>query len=62
MGIATILESRGIVVLAFGKGKAEAVRLAIEGESDEQHPASLLQGHPRVTFVLDDAAAERLSR
>ena len=44
------------------KGKAEAVRLAIEGESDEQHPASLLQGHPRVTFVLDDAAAERLGR
>jgi glucosamine-6-phosphate deaminase len=62
MGIATILESRGIVVLALGEGKAEAVRLAIEGESDEQHPASLLQGHPRVTFVLDDAAAERLGR
>jgi glucosamine-6-phosphate deaminase len=60
MGIATILEAKRIVMLAFGPAKAEAVRLAIEGESNEQHPASLLQGHPSVTFVLDEAAADRL--
>jgi glucosamine-6-phosphate deaminase len=61
MGIATILESHRIVMLALGEGKSEAVRLAVQGEPGEQHPASLLQGHPNVTYVLDDAAAGGLS-
>lgn len=62
MGIGTILEARRIVLLATGEGKAEAVQRAVAGEVDVNHPASLLQNHRRVTFVLDEAAAGLLSR
>ncbi len=62
MGIGTIMEARQIVLMATGDGKAEAVRRAIEGEADPSHPASLLQRHDHVTFVLDDAAASGLAR
>ena len=57
MGIGTILEAKRIVMLATGRGKAEAIRLAVEGEIDESHPASLLRLHPAVTIVLDRDAA-----
>ena len=62
MGIGTILEARRIVLMGIGEGKAEAVRRAVEGEVDESHPASLLQKHGQVTFVLDRDAAGLLSR
>ncbi len=61
MGIGTILEAKQIVMLATGQAKAEAVRRAIEGAADPSHPASLLQMHPHVTFVLDASAASRLT-
>lgn len=61
MGIETILEAKRIVMLATGAGKAEAIRDALEGPIDEACPASLLQEHPNVTFVLDEAAASALS-
>lgn len=61
MGIGTILEARRIVLMANGEGKAEAICQAIEGEATEEHPASLLQRHEDVTFVIDEAAASRLS-
>ncbi len=60
MGIGTILEAKHILMLATGEEKAEAVERAIEGTADPAHPASLLQTHPRVTFVLDREAACRL--
>ncbi len=49
------------VVIVAGKGKAEAVRRVITGdESAETCPARVLVGHPRVTLLLDDAAAALL--
>lgn len=59
-GIATILSARRIVVLAFGLEKAEAVAAAITGPRTEQMPASALQQHPNVSWVLDEDAASRL--
>ncbi|QDT10906.1 glucosamine-6-phosphate deaminase [Planctomycetes bacterium K23_9] len=61
MGIGTILEAKAIVLLALGSDKADAVRLAIEGEVSASHPASFLQTHANVTYVLDEAAAKGLS-
>ena len=61
MGIGTILEARRIVLLATGKGKAAAVRQAIEEPVAASCPASWLQTHPDVTYVLDRAAASELS-
>ncbi len=57
MGIGTILEAKRILLLATGTGKRDAVKLAVEGKVDEDCPASFLQQHDDVTFVIDDAAA-----
>jgi glucosamine-6-phosphate deaminase len=61
MGIATILEAKRILLLAFGEAKADAVAKAIEGPISSSCSASALQMHPHVTFILDEAAAAKLS-
>jgi glucosamine-6-phosphate deaminase len=60
MGMATILNAREIVLIATGAEKADAVHGMIEGLITTGLPASLLQVHPRVTVMLDTAAAGRL--
>ncbi len=57
MGIGTILEAKRILMLATGEGKRDAVKCAVEGEINETCPASFLQEHNEVTFVIDAAAA-----
>ena len=62
MGVATILAARAIVILATGAHKAEAVARALTGPMTAELPASLLQSAgDRVTWVLDEPAAQRLS-
>lgn len=61
MGMATILGARAIVLMATGAEKADAVYGMIEGLITPKLPASFLQVHPRVTVMLDEAAATRLS-
>src|SRR5215212_2076037 len=48
MGIATILSSRKIVLLAAGEGKAEAIERLRSGEIDVAFPASALRLHSDV--------------
>lgn len=61
VGTRTILAARAIVVLAFGANKAEASARAITGPVTPELPASLLQTvAPRVTWLLDPAAASGL--
>jgi glucosamine-6-phosphate deaminase len=62
MGLGTILEARKVLLLASGAKKAEAVRLMVEGPVSAEVPASVLQMHPRVTAIVDEAAASRLKR
>jgi glucosamine-6-phosphate deaminase len=57
MGMATLLGARTIVLVATGEGKADAVAAATDGGITTRVPASFLQLHPRVTVMLDDAAA-----
>lgn len=59
-GLGTIAEARHLLLIAHGEGKAAAVARAVEGPVSEDFPASLIQRHPRVTLVLDAAAASRL--
>ena len=61
MGIATIMAARRVLLLATGERKAAAIRAAIEGPIAALHPASVLQAHPRVRMVVDEAAASQLS-
>lgn len=62
MGINTIMESRKVVLMAWGQHKAAVVRQAVEGHSTEQVPASLLQQHNDCLFILDKLAAQDLTR
>lgn len=61
MGVGTILAARRIVLMAFGEGKANIVRQAVEGPVSSAIAASFLQEHPDATFVLDAAAASELT-
>jgi len=62
MGISTILQSRKIILMAWGSAKAQAIKKSVEDDDSEQVPASLLQNHDDVTFVVDEAAAAELTR
>ena len=59
-GLGTILHARHLVLLAFGEGKAQAVAGAVEGPVTASVPGSAIQLHPRVSVVVDEAAASRL--
>lgn len=61
-GIGTILEARHLLLIASGERKAIAVARALEGPISSDFPASVLQLHGRVTVLLDEAAAGRLTK
>lgn len=56
MGIGTILQAKQILLMAKGADKAEVVARALRGPITTKCPASLLQTHPNVVVVLDQAA------
>ena len=62
MGISTILKSKRIILMAWGPGKAPVIKKAVENDDTEHVPASLLQNHDNVTFIVDEAAASELTR
>jgi glucosamine-6-phosphate deaminase len=62
MGMATILQSRRIVLLATGATKARCVQRLIEGPVTPRLPASFLQLHRCAEIWLDRAAASNLKR
>ena len=62
MGIKNIMNAKSILILAFGKGKAEAVKGMIEGPVTTDLPASVLQNHDDVTVIIDKDAASLLTK
>ena len=60
MGIGTIMRARSILVVASGADKAEAVRKTVNGPVTPEVPASILQLHPNVTIIGDEAALSGL--
>lgn len=61
VGTRQILKAKAILVLAFGKNKAEAVAASLQGEVKSEMPASLLQtAGDRVVWILDEEAASLL--
>jgi glucosamine-6-phosphate deaminase len=55
-GLATILDSRRIVLCAFGRAKADALRAMLHGEIGAACPASALRGHARALVLIDREA------
>lgn len=60
MGVKTVMHARAILLLAFGRAKAEAVRASFAGPVTPDVPASVLQLHPNVTVFCDEEAASLL--
>ncbi len=60
MGIGTILRAKKILVVVSGEDKAEALRAVCRGPVTPSMPGSILQFHPDVTIVADEAALSRL--
>lgn len=61
-GIQTIMKARQIILMAWGEHKAKAIKESIEDQPTEKVPASLLQEHDDCLFVLDEQAAQELTR
>lgn len=59
-GLGTIMRARHLVLLAFGQKKADAVAGAVEGPLTSSLPGSVVQLHPLVTVIVDEAAASGL--
>ena len=60
MGIASIMAAKKIILFAYGDKKADAIFKMVKGPVTEEVPASVLQHHPDVTLILDEAAAAKL--
>lgn len=60
MGIGCIMAAGRILMVANGEGKAEAVYQAFCGPITPECPASILQLHPDVVLVGDEAALSKL--
>lgn len=61
MGIATIMESKLILLLVSGEKKAPALSRLFNGEVSEDFPASILQRHPNVIIIADETACKDLN-
>ncbi|MCI9367172.1 MAG: glucosamine-6-phosphate deaminase [Oscillospiraceae bacterium] len=61
MGVGTIMRARSILVVVSGADKAEAVRKTVMGPVTPEVPASILQLHPNVTLIGDEAALSGLN-
>lgn len=57
MGIGTMLKACSIILLASGASKRDALKAALSGPVTESVPASVLQTHPDVIVIMDDAAS-----
>ena len=62
IGISTMLSAKRIILMAWGEDKAGVVRQIAEGIPTTACPASLLQQHENISFVVDQNAAAQLTR
>jgi glucosamine-6-phosphate deaminase len=54
------MKSKQIILIATGRGKADAIDGLVNGDITPSCPASVLQLHPNVHIFLDKAAASLL--
>ena len=56
MGIGTVMAAKKIVMVITGKDKAQILKQSFFGPVTPEVPASILQFHPDVTVICDEAA------
>lgn len=59
MGIGTIMRAKKILMIVSGEEKADILRVALTGPVTPRVPASILQLHPDVIVVADEAAMSK---
>ena len=57
MGIGTVMSARKILMIVTGADKAEILQQVFFGSVKPEVPGSILQFHPDVTVICDEAAA-----
>ncbi|MFR8032792.1 MAG: glucosamine-6-phosphate deaminase [Lachnospiraceae bacterium] len=62
MGIQTIMKAKMILLLVSGEGKAQILRDVICGPVTPRVPASILQMHPNVIIIADEAALSKMDQ
>lgn len=62
MGLDTIMRADKIILMAWGEDKAGVVQKVVEGPINDMVPASHLQEHPNMEVVIDENAAQLLTR
>jgi glucosamine-6-phosphate deaminase len=60
VGIGTIMDAREVLIVVSGRGKARALKNAVEGPVSHACPLSALQLHPRAVIACDEEAASLL--
>ena len=60
MGIGEIMQAKTVLLEAYGKDKADAIKKMVEGEPTEEVPASVLQNHDDAIVIVDEDAASLL--
>ena len=60
LGTGGIMNARTIVMVAFGKGKAKAIKAMVKGDVDPQVQATILKLHEEAIVLLDEEAASLL--
>ena len=62
MGLGTVMRADRVVLMAWGEDKADVVQRVVEGDVTDLVPASHLQEHRSIEVVIDENAAEKLTR
>lgn len=62
MGVGTIMDSKELLLLASGSGKADAIKATVEGPITAMLPATIVQMHRKAMLIIDNKAASKLSR
>lgn len=59
-GPKTLMNAKKVIVMLSGSSKADIAKQAFFGPVTEDIPASILQLHPNVTVLIDEAAAAKI--
>jgi len=60
MGVGTVMEAHGLLLMASGSEKADAVAATVEGPITAQYPATIVQMHRFATILIDREAGAKL--
>ncbi|AKX34553.1 glucosamine-6-phosphate deaminase [Spiroplasma litorale] len=60
MGLKSIMNAKKILLMAYGKSKAEAIKNLVNTKPTTDWPCTILQNHADVTLIIDEEAASEL--